>query len=67
MSSVGSKQTSKMKTKQTRTSSKRTLRSIFRRRRQVHDPMLVLNMSFFNFTDGWNRVFSRDLYGRFSS
>jgi len=56
-----------MKTKQTRTSSKRTLRSIFRRRRQIHDPMLVLNMSFFNFTDGWNRVFSRDLYGRFSS
>ena len=56
-----------MKTKQTGTSSKRTFRSIFRRRRQVHDPMLVLNMSFFNFTDGWNRVFSRDLYGRFSS
>jgi len=22
-----------------------------------HDPMLVLNMTLFNFTDGWNRAF----------
>jgi hypothetical protein len=29
--------------------------------------MLVLNMLTFNFTDGWSRVFSRDLYGRFSA
>jgi len=30
----------------------------FPRRRQMHDPMLVLNMSIFNFTDGWSRVFN---------
>jgi len=29
--------------------------------------MLLLNMSFFNFTDGWSRVFSREQYGRFST
>jgi hypothetical protein len=28
------------------------------RRRRVHDPMLVLNMSIFNYTDGWNRTFN---------
>ena len=28
--------------------------------------MLVLNMALFNFTDGWNRAFSRDQYARFS-
>ena len=31
---------------------------IFRLRRPKHDPMLVLNMSFFNFADGWNRTFN---------
>ena len=46
--------------------SKPSLRSIFRRRRQVHDRMLVLNMVMFNFTDGWNRVFSNEHYARFS-
>lgn len=30
-------------------------REIFRRRR-VHDPMLVLNMSIFNFGGGWERI-----------
>jgi hypothetical protein len=29
--------------------------------------MLVLNMSLFNFTDGWSRVFSSEQYGRFSA
>jgi hypothetical protein len=29
--------------------------------------MLVLNMVLFNFTDGWNRVFSTEHYGRFSA
>jgi hypothetical protein len=24
----------------------------------MHDPMLVLNMSIFNFADGWNRTFN---------
>jgi hypothetical protein len=27
-------------------------------RRRRHDPMLVLNMSAFNFEPGWNRVFN---------
>ena len=31
-----------------------------------HDPMLVLNMTLFNFTDGWNRAFFREQYARFS-
>jgi len=34
-------------------------REMFRRRRRMHDPMLVLNMSIFNFTDGWNRTFNQ--------
>jgi hypothetical protein len=25
---------------------------------QRHDPMLVLNMASFNFSDGWNRMFN---------
>jgi hypothetical protein len=33
-------------------------REMFRRRRRMHDPMLVLNMSSFNFTDGWSRTFN---------
>jgi hypothetical protein len=33
-------------------------REIFSRRRQMHDPMLVLNMSIFNFDGGWNRTFN---------
>jgi hypothetical protein len=33
-------------------------RAVFRRRRRMHDPMLVLNMSIFNFADGWNRTFN---------
>jgi len=28
------------------------------RRSQRHDPMLVLNMSIFNFADGWDRIFN---------
>jgi hypothetical protein len=28
------------------------------RRRRRHDPMLVLNMSIFNFADGWSRTFN---------
>jgi hypothetical protein len=42
------------------------LSRIFRRSRRRHDPMLVLNMALFNFTDGWNRAFSREQYARFS-
>ena len=32
-------------------------REVFRRRR-VHDPMLVLNMSIFNSGSGWTEIFS---------
>jgi hypothetical protein len=31
-------------------------REMFRRHRRMHDPMLALNMSIFNFADGWNRT-----------
>jgi hypothetical protein len=31
---------------------------MFARRRRMHDPMLVLNMSIFNFADGWDRIFN---------
>jgi len=56
-----------MKTKHFQSNSKRALWRIFRRSSQRHDRMLVLNMALFNFTDGWNRVFSRDQYARFSA
>jgi hypothetical protein len=46
---------SKMKTQKSLT---RRWRKIFQRRRPRHDPMLVLNMSIFNFADGWNRTFN---------
>jgi hypothetical protein len=54
-----------MKTKQRGSNSRRTLRSIFQARARRHDPMLVLNMSIFNFTDGWSRTFSKTGDGRF--
>ena len=34
------------------------LGNFFRRRRRQHDPMLVLNMSIFNFEGGWSRIFN---------
>jgi len=55
-----------MKTKLNQSTPRRSLRHMFRRRARRHDPMLLLNMSFFNFTDGWARIFSREQYGRFS-
>ena len=55
-----------MEVRQYQTNSKGLLRRIFRRHRRRHDPMLVFNIWSFNFTDGWNRVFARDQYGRFS-
>ena len=45
-----------MKTKQREDNFWHPLRRIFRRRVTRHDPMLVLNMSNFNFTDGWRRT-----------
>jgi len=56
-----------MKTKLHQSTPRRGPRQLFRRRARRHDPMLLLNMSFFNFTDGWSRVFSREQYGRFST
>jgi hypothetical protein len=41
------------------------LRKALRRSVGRHDPMLVLNMSIFNFTDGWSRTFSKNEYARF--
>jgi len=55
-----------MKTRQYQTNSKRSLRTILRRPRRRHDPMLVFNMWSFNFTDGWSRIFAKEQYGRFS-
>jgi hypothetical protein len=55
-----------MKLKQFQANSKLKLPRIFRRLRRRHDPMLVLNMALFNFTDGWNRVLSREQYARFT-
>jgi hypothetical protein len=51
-----------MKTKEQ--SFSQSLRRIFRRRVRRHDPMLVLNMSIFNFTDGWRRTLSKYEYAR---
>ena len=53
-----------MKTKQLENNFRSTLRKVFRRRILRHDPMLVLNMSIFNFTDGWSRTFSKYEYVR---
>jgi hypothetical protein len=53
-----------MKTKQDENNVWHTLRTGFRRRAQRHDPMLVLNMSNFNFTDGWRRAFLKHEYAR---
>jgi hypothetical protein len=47
-----------MKTKIQRQNLARKWREMFRRRRQMHDPMLVFNMSIFNFAGGWNRTFN---------
>jgi hypothetical protein len=63
---VWKKKLSEMKLKQLQTNSKPKLPKVPRRSRRRHDPMLVLNMTHFNFTDGWNRAFSREQYARFS-
>jgi hypothetical protein len=56
-----------MKLKRSQTNSRSKAPKILQRRsRRRHDPMLVLNMALFNFTDGWNRAFSREQYARFS-
>jgi len=54
-----------MTAKQRKDNFRNALRKAFRRRARRHDPMLVLNMLTFNFTDGWNRTFSKHQYARF--
>jgi len=56
-----------MKAKPRENNFRSRLRELFRYRAHRHDPMLVLNMSIFNFTDGWNRTFSKYEYARFSA
>jgi len=57
-----------MKAKQRENNFRIRLGTVFRRRGHRHDPMLVFNMSIFNFfTDGWNRTFSKYEYARFSA
>jgi hypothetical protein len=53
-----------MKAKPSENNFRGKLRNVFRLRARRHDPMLVLNMSIFNFTDGWRRTFSKHEYAR---
>jgi hypothetical protein len=56
-----------MKTKQRENNFWHALRGRLRRHGRRHDPMLVLNMSNFNFTDGWRRTFFKYEYARFNA
>jgi hypothetical protein len=56
-----------MKTKQSGNNFGRTVRQDFRQPARRHDPMLVLNMSIFNFTDGWSRTFAKYEFARYSA
>jgi hypothetical protein len=42
-----------------------SVRRIWQRRIRRHDPMLVLNMSIFNFTDGWDRTLFKNQSAQF--
>jgi len=53
-----------MKAKQRGNNFRSRVRDLFRRRAPRHDPLLVFNMSIFNFTDGWSRTFSKHEYAR---
>jgi hypothetical protein len=55
-----------MKAKPRENNFRSKVRDLFRRRAPRHDPLLVFNMSIFNFfTDGWSSTFSKDEYARF--
>jgi hypothetical protein len=56
-----------MKAKPRENNFRNKLRNVFRPRARRHDRMLVLNMSIFNLTDGWNRTSSKHEYARFSA
>jgi hypothetical protein len=43
---------------QRETSKRGKWRKFLQPRRHRHDPMLVLNLSLFNFEGGWNRTFN---------
>ena len=53
-----------MKPKQGENNFRSRVRMFFQGRGRRHDPMLVLNMLIFNFTDGWTRTFSKYEYAR---
>jgi len=53
-----------MKAEKRKNNFERILSKIFRQRARRHDPMLVLNLSPFNFTDGWCRTFVKSEYAR---
>lgn len=57
----------KMKTKQSENNFKGALRKIFGRRGRKRDPLLALNISAFNFSDGWRRTLSRQESARLYS
>ena len=54
-----------MKAKLREDNFKSRLRKLFRPRTPRHDAMLVLNISIFNFTDGWSRTVSKSEYTGF--
>jgi hypothetical protein len=47
-----------MKTTNSEQTSATKPRKWFHRHRRWHDPLLVLNMSTFNFDSGWNLIFN---------
>jgi len=57
----------KMKTKQRENNFRSRVRDLSRPRTPGHDPLLVFNMSIFNFIDGWSRTFSKYEYTRFGA
>jgi hypothetical protein len=53
-----------MKTKPRDEKDGHIVRETLRSGKHPHDPMLVLNMSIFNFTNGWRRTLSKYEYAR---
>ena len=53
-----------MGTKQRENNFRSGLGKLFRTRARRHDPMLVFNMSIFNFIDSWSRTFFKNEYAR---